>query len=551
MYYYTLVVLAYATFLLDNFNVRNKEKYSCLFAYVFFSVIFFISSFRYEVGSDYPGYKEIFEYDDPIEPLFALLIKAVKYIGGNYEVFVAIIFILSFGLKLFVFRKLAFRKGFYLSMMLFCSFYYIAYEMNAIRQGLAMSLTLLAVYYAYMRKKIKYITVCLLASFIHYTAFCFIPFYLLLNIKLKKIHIVGICLLCVLLSMNQIFNIFMDMASMYLGDSAMGDRILAYGENGDASSNVLFSSGTLRRLFFFGLIIYSIDKIEATERLKQIILWGAFLSIVTYLLFSQIGYFSIRLSAYYRIIECIWLSYFPLFGIIDLAGLPKDRYYLYRSHWNKDEETLHILPHWTWPGREGEVTPIFVYTNYPAAEVFINGKSQGKRTKDLSVTPENSADSASTADFKRQQRYRLMWMDTKYEPGTVKVVAYNDKGEAVAEKEIHTAGKPDHIELVADRNEIKADGKDLSFVTVRVVDKDGNLCPDAQHLIKYSVKGAGTYRAGANGNPASLELFHLPQMKVFNGMMTAIVQSTDKPGEITLTATGKGLKSGRLVLMSK
>ena len=246
-----------------------------------------------------------------------------------------------------------------------------------------------------------------------------------------------------------------------------------------------------------------------------------------------------------------WRSHSSLFGIIDLAGLPKDRYYLYRSHWNKDEETLHILPHWTWPGREGEVTPIFVYTNYPSAEVFINGKSQGKRTKDLSVTPENSADSASTANFKRQQRYRLMWMDTKYEPGTVKVVAYNDKGEAVAEKEIHTAGKPDHIELVADRNEIKADGKDLSFVTVRVVDKDGNLCPDAQHLIKYSVKGAGTYRAGANGDPTSIELFHLPQMKVFNGMMTAIVQSTDKPGEITLTATGKGLKSGKLVLMSK
>lgn len=246
-----------------------------------------------------------------------------------------------------------------------------------------------------------------------------------------------------------------------------------------------------------------------------------------------------------------WPSHSSLFGIIDLAGLPKDRYYLYRSHWNKDEETLHILPHWTWPGREGEVTPIFVYTNYPSAEVFINGKSQGKRTKDLTVTAENSADSASIADFKRQKRYRLMWMDTKYEPGTVKVVAYNDKGEAVAEKEIHTAGKPDHIELVADRNEIKADGKDLSFVTVRVVDKEGNLCPDAQHLIKYSVKGAGTYRAGANGDPTSLELFHVPQMKVFNGMMTAVVQSTDKPGEIILTATGKGLKSGRLVLMSK
>lgn len=129
-----------------------------------------------------------------------------------------------------------------------------------------------------------------------------------------------------------------------------------------------------------------------------------------------------------------WPSHSSLFGIIDLAGLPKDRYYLYRSHWNKDEETLHILPHWTWPGREGEVTPIFVYTNYPSAEVFINGKSQGKRTKDLTVTAENSADSASIADFKRQKRYRLMWMDTKYEPGTVKVVAYNDKGEAGGRK---------------------------------------------------------------------------------------------------------------------
>ena len=246
-----------------------------------------------------------------------------------------------------------------------------------------------------------------------------------------------------------------------------------------------------------------------------------------------------------------WPSHSSLFGIVDLAYLPKDRYYLYRSHWNRDEETLHILPHWNWEGREGEVTPVFVYTNYPTAELFINGKSQGKRTKDLTVTAENSADSASIADLKRQKRYRLMWMDTKYEPGTVKVVAYNDKGEAVAEKEIHTAGKPDHIELVADRNEINADGKDLSFVTVRVVDKDGNLCPNADHLIKYTVKGAGTYCAGANGDPTSLESFQTPQMKVFSGMMTAIVQSTDKPGEITLTATGKGLKSGKLVIKTK
>ena len=246
-----------------------------------------------------------------------------------------------------------------------------------------------------------------------------------------------------------------------------------------------------------------------------------------------------------------WPSHSSLFGIVDLAGLPKDRYYLYRSHWNKEVETLHILPHWNWEGREGEVTPVFVYTNYPSAELFINGKSQGKRTKDLSVTPENSADSASIANFKRQKRYRLMWMDTKYEPGTVKVVAYNDKGEAVAEKEIHTAGKPHHIELEADRQTIKADGRDLSFITVKVVDEDGNLCPNAQHLIKYSVKGQGFYRAGANGNPVSLELFHEPRMQVFNGAMTAIVQTNGKPGEIILTATGKGLKTGKIAIKAK
>lgn len=246
-----------------------------------------------------------------------------------------------------------------------------------------------------------------------------------------------------------------------------------------------------------------------------------------------------------------WPSHSSLFGIIDLAGLPKDRYYLYRSHWNKKEETLHILPHWNWKSREGEVTPIFVYTNYPSAELFINGKSQGRRTKDLSVTIDNSSDSISTATFKRQRRYRLMWMDTKYEPGTVKVVAYDKEGKAVAEKEMRTAGKPHHIELIPDRSQIKADGKDLSFVTVRVVDKDGILCPLAENKIHFKVKGAGSYRAGANGNPASLESFQLPEMKVFSGMMTAIISSNEKPGKITLEATGKGLVKGVLTIESK
>ena len=246
-----------------------------------------------------------------------------------------------------------------------------------------------------------------------------------------------------------------------------------------------------------------------------------------------------------------WPSHSSLFGIVDLAGLPKDRYYLYRSHWNEAEETLHILPHWNWEGREGEITPVFVYTNYPSAELFINGVSQGVRTKDTSITMEDSRGAEAERDFVRQRRYRLMWMDTTYEPGEVKVVAYDTEGRAVAERVMRTAGKPYRIVLEADRSTIKADGRDLSFVTVKVVDKDGNLCPDADNLIKYAVRGEGFYRAGANGNPVSLELFHEPQMKVFSGMMTAIVQSTDKAGEITLTATAKGLKSAKIVIKTE
>lgn len=249
-----------------------------------------------------------------------------------------------------------------------------------------------------------------------------------------------------------------------------------------------------------------------------------------------------------------WPSHSSLFGIIDLAGLPKDRYYLYRSHWNTEAETLHILPHWTWPGREGEVTPVFVYTNYPSAELFINGVSQGVRTKDDTISAEETWEKESEqtpTSFTRQKRYRLMWFDTKYEPGTVKVVAYDKDGNAVAEKEVCTAGEPHHIELVADRSTIKADGKDLSFITVKVVDANGNLCPNAQHLVKYSVKGKGWYRAGANGDPTSLELFHKPQMKVFNGMMTAIVQSTEQAGDIVLTATAKGLKSAKITIKAE
>ena len=144
-----------------------------------------------------------------------------------------------------------------------------------------------------------------------------------------------------------------------------------------------------------------------------------------------------------------------------------------------------------------------------------------------------------------------MWMDAIYEPGEVKVVAYDKDGKAVAEKSVRTAGKPHHIELVSNRNELTADGKDLAYVTVKVVDKDGNLCPADSRLINFSVKGAGKYRAGANGDPTSLDLFHLPTMHAFNGMLTAIVQTNETAGEIILTAKAGGVKAGSIRLLTK
>ncbi|WP_392419736.1 DUF4982 domain-containing protein [Capnocytophaga canis] len=246
-----------------------------------------------------------------------------------------------------------------------------------------------------------------------------------------------------------------------------------------------------------------------------------------------------------------WPAHSSYFGAVDLAGLPKDRFYLYRSHWNKDAETLHILPHWNWEGREGQVTPIFVYTNYPSAEVFINGKSQGKRTKDLNIPLDGSYTKEAQQSFERQKRYRLMWLDTKYEKGEVKVVAYDKDGKAVAEKVMRTAGKPHTLRLTADRKVITANGKDLAFITVEAVDKDGNLCPTADLSVQFKVSGQGSYRAAANGDATSLEQFHLPKMKLFNGKLVAIVQSSEKAGEITFEAKSKGLKTAVIKVKTK
>ena len=245
-----------------------------------------------------------------------------------------------------------------------------------------------------------------------------------------------------------------------------------------------------------------------------------------------------------------WPSHSSYFGAVDLAGLPKDRFYLYRSHWNKEAETLHILPHWNWEGREGKTTPIFVYTNYPTAELFINGKSQGKRSKDLSIKLAKDEGKGNPTDLERQKRYRLMWMDTKYEPGVVKVVAYDEKGKAVAEKQLHTAGVPYALRLTCDRSTIKADGKDLCFVTVEAIDEKGNVCPNVNELVEFTVKGAGTYRAAANGDATCIDLFHLPKMHLFNGKLVVIVQATEKAGEITLKANSKKLKGETKIVVS-
>ena len=197
------------------------------------------------------------------------------------------------------------------------------------------------------------------------------------------------------------------------------------------------------------------------------------------------------------------------FGIIDLAGLPKDRYYLYRSRWNREEHTIHLLPHWTWPGREGEVTPVFCYTDYPSAELFVNGKSQGRRTKDTTPSKPEDFKDTKNADM---ERYRLMWNEVKYEPGEIKVVVYDKDGNRAGEEVVRTAGEPMHTKTES----VKYD--DVTFVTVSIVDKDGNLCPDADNRIDVEIVD-GEFLGICNGDATSLESMKQPTMKAFHGQL--------------------------------
>lgn len=240
-----------------------------------------------------------------------------------------------------------------------------------------------------------------------------------------------------------------------------------------------------------------------------------------------------------------WPNHSSVFGIIDLASIPKDRYYLYRSVWNRDDETLHVLPHWNWEGREGEVTPVFVYTSYPSAELFVNGISQGIRTK---KTSDGNTPCLGRAAM---ERYRLMWDEVTYQPGEIKVVAYDAEGNAVAEKIVRTAGKAAAIKLTPDRTELSADGEDLCYVNVSLIDKDGNPVPCDNRLVKVKVSGAGSFKAIANGDPTCLEPFQQPQMHLFSGQLTVLVQSGTEAGDITVEVSGKGVKKSGITIRTR
>jgi len=240
-----------------------------------------------------------------------------------------------------------------------------------------------------------------------------------------------------------------------------------------------------------------------------------------------------------------WPNHSSVFGIIDLASIPKDRYYLYRSRWNRTDETLHVLPHWNWKGREGEVTPVFVYTSYPSAELFVNGISQGIRTF------AKADGQVPCLGEKAMERFRLMWKDVVYQPGEIRVVTYDEDGKAAAEKTVRTAGKAAAIKLTPDRNVLKADGEDLCYLNVSLTDKDGNPVPADSRLVQVKVSGAGSFKAIANGDPTCLESFQKPQMHLFSGQLTVLVQSGNEPGDITVEVSGKGVRKATVTIRTE
>jgi beta-galactosidase len=223
-----------------------------------------------------------------------------------------------------------------------------------------------------------------------------------------------------------------------------------------------------------------------------------------------------------------WPARSSYFGIVDLAGFPKDIYYMYQSVWT-DETVLHLFPHWNWELGQ-EIDMWAYYNNADEVELFINGESQGIRRK-------------------TDGSYHVMWR-VKYVPGTIKAVSRKN-GKIVKEQVINTAGEPYQLRLTADRKIINADGTDLSFITVEILDKDGNLCPNADNLVQFSMEGPAFIAGVDNGSPISMERFKADHRKAFYGKCLVVVQNQGKEGGARITATSPGLKKHYVTLRIK
>jgi beta-galactosidase len=219
------------------------------------------------------------------------------------------------------------------------------------------------------------------------------------------------------------------------------------------------------------------------------------------------------------------------FGILDLAGFKKDRFFIYQARWRPDFPMAHILPHWNWPERVGQVIPVFVYTSGDEAELFLNGQSLGRKQRG-------------------PREYRLRWDDVKYQPGELRVVAYR-QGRHWAEDMVKTTGPGAKVMLAADRAALRADGGDLSFVTVAIADKDGLLVPRAKNLVRFELTGPGGIVAVDNGDATSFEPFQAKERNAYNGLALVIIRTQEGvPGAITLKAQADGLAPAEITLRS-
>jgi beta-galactosidase len=213
-----------------------------------------------------------------------------------------------------------------------------------------------------------------------------------------------------------------------------------------------------------------------------------------------------------------------------MCGFKKDRFYLYQSQWT-DDPMIHLLPSWNWEGREGELTPVYIYSNCAEVELFVNEKSMGRKQKQEGI-------------------YRYIWDEIIYQPGSINAVGYGTGGEILSEKEIRTAGQPSKIGLEADRTSIQSDGRDLAFVKVKILDEDGNICPNATNLVQFSVEGEGILECVGNGDPTCIESYQASERSAFHGLCLLVVRSTQNTGEIKIRAYSKGITDAIIEISS-